>query len=230
MREDPLSWDYGIMVRKALPNSVSLLDMGTGGGEFLGSLAPLPAFTHATEGYAPNVPVARACLEPLGVHVHEVGDDGQLPLPDESFDLVINRHESYDPGEVRRTLRHGGRFITQQVGGRNDIGLNEMLAAPDFDFGMSHWDLPYARVELEAAGFEVIEAAQEFPFTRFWDVGAIVLYLKAVPWQIPDFAVDLYFDRLKMLETRILDEGSLAVRGHRFFLVGWKATSSRRRG
>ncbi|MBA2692834.1 MAG: class I SAM-dependent methyltransferase [Rubrobacter sp.] len=221
MHEESPSWNYGCIVRKTLSGCDSLLDMGTGGGEFLSELAPLPADTHATEGYAPNVPVAQAKLEPLGVRVHEIGDD-RLPLSDESFDLVINRHESYDPAEVRRVLRPGGRFITQQVGGRNDLDLNELLAAPNPDFGMSHWDLPCARMELEAVGFAVIEAAQEFPLTRFSDVDAIVLYLKSVPWQIPDFAVDLYLDRLKMLENRIRNEGSIAIRGHRFFLVSEK--------
>ena len=70
MHEDQLSWDYTSIVREALPGAASLLDMGTGGGEFLSSLEPLPPNTHATEGYAPNVPVARARLEPLGIQVH----------------------------------------------------------------------------------------------------------------------------------------------------------------
>jgi len=34
--------------------------MGTGGGEFLASLAPLPMHTSATEAYPPNVEIARA--------------------------------------------------------------------------------------------------------------------------------------------------------------------------
>ncbi|MFB0844188.1 hypothetical protein [Paenibacillus oleatilyticus] len=34
----------------------------------------------ATEGYLPNVPVARKRLEPLGVEVVQVGEDLKLPL------------------------------------------------------------------------------------------------------------------------------------------------------
>ncbi len=185
----------------------------------MSGLAPFPADTHATEGYAPNVSVARNRLEPLGVRVHEIGGDDRLPLPNESFDLANNRHESYDPSEVGRVLRRGGRFVTQQVGGDNDIVLNELLAAPNSDFGLSHWNMEFARKEIEDAGFEVIEAEEELPLIRFVDVGTIVFYLKAVPWQIPDFTVDRYFDRLKMLESRIRNEGFVGVRGQRFLLV-----------
>lgn len=171
MLEDPLPWNYESIVRKALPDATSMLDMGTDGGEFLSGLEPLPSDTHATEGYAPNVPISRVRLGHLGIPVHEAGDDDQLPLPDERFHLLINRHESYDPAEVRRGLHPGGRFITQQVGGENDTDLNKLLAAPNPDFGMSYWDLEYARTALKEAGFKVTEAAEEFPFTHFTDVG-----------------------------------------------------------
>lgn len=222
VHEGQLSWDYTSIVREALPGAASLLDMGTGGGEFLSGLKPLPANTHATEGYAPNAPVARARLEPLGIQVHETRDDGRLPLPDETFALVINRHESYDPAEVRRVLRPGGRFITQQVGGKDGTDLNKLLKAPNPGFGMLDWDLEHARAQLETASFKVVKADEEFPLTSFTDVGAIAYYLKAIPWQIPDFTVNLYSDRLEGLEHRVQAEGSIKVRSHRFLLVAEK--------
>jgi hypothetical protein len=33
----------------------------------------------------------------------------------------------------------------------------------------------------------VLEQKEEFPVSRFFDIGAIVYYLMAIPWQIPDF-------------------------------------------
>jgi hypothetical protein len=42
-KEAPLSWDYRTIVLEKLPGVASLLDMGTGGGEFLSSLRPLPS-------------------------------------------------------------------------------------------------------------------------------------------------------------------------------------------
>ena len=131
MIEEQLPWDYARIVLDALPAAEALLDMGTGGGEFLNDLRPLPPYTRATEGYAPNIRLARERLEPLGVKVYEVEDDTRLPFGDAEFDLVINRHESYEPAEVRRILHPGGRFVTQQVGGQNNTDLNALLGAPE---------------------------------------------------------------------------------------------------
>src|SRR5579872_5175452 len=78
--EEPLSWSYASKLLPLLRSSQSLLDMGTGGGEFLFRLQPLPPNTFATEGYTPNIPIARRRLEPLGVQVFEVSKNGQLPF------------------------------------------------------------------------------------------------------------------------------------------------------
>jgi SAM-dependent methyltransferase len=115
-----LPWDYGGIVRTRMQAANSLLDLGTGGGEFLASLAPFPANAWTTEGYPPDVSVARKHLEPTGGQVVDVSDiDGGLPFEADSFDLVIDRHTGYEPREVHRVLRMGGRFLTQQVGGEN---------------------------------------------------------------------------------------------------------------
>jgi hypothetical protein len=69
MVEDALPWDYVAEVRRRMACVKSMLDLGTGGGEVLSQLAPLPALTVATEAYAPNALVAARRLSPLGAHV-----------------------------------------------------------------------------------------------------------------------------------------------------------------
>ena len=63
---EDLSWNYREIVSKRINPDISLLDMGTGGGEFLASFSGLPKNTIATEGHLPNVPIARKKLEPPG--------------------------------------------------------------------------------------------------------------------------------------------------------------------
>lgn len=217
MAESLLPWSYASRLLPHLQKAQSLLDMGTGGGEFLSRLQPLPPLTCATEGYAPNIPIARQRLEPLGVKVYEVSDDGQLPFDDHQFDLIINRHEYYAPREVRRVLKPGGQFITQQVGGQNETDLIALLGANVYPY--IHWTLDYAVNELQEAGWHIVEQHEAFPVMRFYDVGAIIYYLKAIPWQVPDFSVKRYFDQLIAIHNQIEEQGYIDFTMQRFLIV-----------
>jgi len=216
LTEESLPWDYEKMVRELLPEADTLLDMGTGGGELLASLSPLPRNTWATEGYVPNIPIARERLEPLGVKVVEVERDDHLPFPDETFTHVINKHESYIAGEVYRILKPGGVFLTQQVGGENDNDINRALNAPLMKY--ADWDLAHAVAALEKAGFTITDQRERHYLSHFHDSGALLYYLKAIPWQVPDFTVDRYYDRLADIHRRIEKDGAFPVGCHRFLV------------
>ena len=180
MKSEPLSWSYGSIAFLLMQRAKSMLDMGTGGGEFLSMLQPFPPTIYATEGYAPNVPIAQKKLEPLGITVVEVSDDTALPFQDGQFDLIINQHESYAASEVNRILSPNGIFLTQQVGGLDCAVLNEQFGSP-LNSEFASWSLEAAYSELEENGFTILDAKEEFPFQRFYDIGAIVYYLKAIP-------------------------------------------------
>jgi SAM-dependent methyltransferase len=214
------TWNYRARVLARLPAVGALLDLGTGGGEFLASLAPLPAVAWATEAYPPNVPVARARLAPLGVQVAAVSSDDSLPFPDESFDLVIDRHEAFDADEVRRVLRPGGRFITQQVGGDHGLELNRLLGASIPQY--AGWSLDRAAAGLSNAGMRVVETLVERPAMVFRDVGALVYYLLAIPWQVPEFSVERYREELRQIHDRIEADGPLAVTTSFFYVEATK--------
>jgi SAM-dependent methyltransferase len=219
--EDEPTWDYGKKVRERLSGVDTLLDMGTGGGEFLAGLEPLPEHVYATEGYGPNIPVARARLEPLGVQVVEVQADERLQFGDDLFDMVINRHESFAAEEVWRVLKSGGRFVTEQVGGKIHLRLNELLQN-QVVYPYADWVLEKAVGELEACGFEILEQREEYPKTIFMDIGAVVYYLRAIPWQIPGFSVAAYRERLWAVHKLIGEEGGLVVHSHLFFVEARK--------
>jgi protein-L-isoaspartate O-methyltransferase len=93
--EAPLTWSYSSKILPLIRTSESLLDMGTGGGELLATLSPLPKHTCATEGYKPNVSIAKSKLDPLGVKVVYSKNDENLSFNTEEFELIINRHDYY---------------------------------------------------------------------------------------------------------------------------------------
>lgn len=220
MVTEPLPWSYTSLILPHVRRAAAMLDMGTGGGEFLTSLQPLPVDTCATEGYPPNVPVARGRLEPLGVEVVEVGEDGVLPYAASRFDLVINRHEFYLPADVLRVLKPGGHFITQQVGDQNDLELNRLLGGPPSEELTWHFEDEVRA--LAGARFTIEMQMNAFPTTRIFDVGAIVYHLKAIPWEVPGFTAEGYRDRLRELHRRITEHGYLDITSHRAVIVATK--------
>jgi len=220
--ESALPWDYATRARERMRVAQSMLDMGTGGGEFLSSLAPLPPSTSATEGYAPNVILARQRLEPLGVKVFDMTGDQenrQLPFPAEHFDLVINRHEAYVGKEVWRILRPRGCFLTQQCGGRDPLSVVEYLKGA---VQPTDWTVATASKELDEAGFRIADQRESYAEYCFLDIGAVVYYLRAIPWLVEDFSVDTYRDRLFAMHTHIQKQGGLRVQEHRFLIEAVK--------
>lgn len=202
-------------------SSRSLLDMGTGGGEFLASLAPLPPLVVATEAYPPNVSVARERLTSHGVKVVEVSDEHALPLPDAAFDLVLNRHEYYDTAELYRIMQPGGVFLTQQVGMGELAELNAFLGAPTYS-AEPYWSLDDEVDKLRRAGFDIVRVEQADIASVFHDVGAIVYVLKVIEWQVPDFSVERYRERLLALHDEIQHHGPFRAHGERCLIEALK--------
>jgi SAM-dependent methyltransferase len=216
MQNQLLSWSYGSLVIPFIHQAKSMLDMGTGGGEFLSKLSPLPPTVFATEGYKPNVPIAKSRLEPLGVKVIQVEDDEELPLKDHQFDLILNRHESFFPKELKRIIKEEGIFITQQVGGMDCAQINELLEAPPHEY--RSWSIDDAMQGLKDNQFKIIYSKEEFPILRFYDIGALLYYLKAIPWQVPGFSTELYLEKLYQIHQKIKENGYLDVKQHRFII------------
>lgn len=220
LQEEP-PWDYVRLVKEQFTNTFSLLDMGTGGGELLTSLIPLPQDTHATETYPPNQSIARERLAPLGVTVHALEQDAPLPFNDSHFDLLINRHEQYDPLEVHRVLKPGGRFITQQVGGLDNLELNQVLET-ELSFPFRRWGLATALSGLYEANMSVDRAEKAALKTVFTDIGAVVYYLRAISWQVAGFHSRTHDTGLTLIHAIIERLGHFTTTAHRFFIIAHK--------
>ncbi len=222
MQTDELPWDYETTLRQYLKPTDRLLDMGTGGGEFLLTLGHPHELTAVTEAYPPNVELCRHRLAPLGITFAQTyDDDDKLPFADESFDIVLNRHESFDLAEVHRVLKPDGYFITQQVGYANNNDLSAKLIdgfePPDPGHCLEYW-----LTELERLNFSVLTADEAFPTERFADVGALIYYAKIIQWEFPNFSVDTAFDRLCDCQRELEKFGFIAGTAHRFIIAARK--------
>lgn len=214
---EPLTWSYASMALPLIQHADFMLDMGTGGGEFISKVRPFPKVVFATEAYKPNVPIARKRLEPLGVKVFEVEEDESLPLETNYFDLVLNKHEAYSNQEVRRIMSTNAIFLTQQVGGHDCHEINQALGLP-INEEFYDWNLERAKMELLEHGFDILQCREEYPNQRFYDIGALVYYLKAIPWQVPDFNMEKNITNLYKIHELIQEKGYFDVKQHRFFI------------
>ena len=214
-------WDYRMIIKSYLKDSDILLDMGTGGGEILLTIGHPYENTYVTEAYAPNLELCKSKLSPLGVTVAQTFEDDKLPFWDEHFDFIINRHESFDLSEVNRVLKHGGYFFTQQVGNRNFHELASILNDGDVTDYPNHAIANYADT-LTQLGFKVIIRDEVGLPNKFFDVGAVIFYAKAIAWEIYDFSVETHFDKLCKIQREIDKNGFFHVTGPRFLLAARK--------
>ncbi|HEY9410518.1 MAG TPA: class I SAM-dependent methyltransferase [Jiangellaceae bacterium] len=211
------SWGYAGLIAGRMASAAAALDVQTGGGEVLAGIPQPPPTLAATESWPPNVAIARRNLRHLSAAVYEVGDDADLPFPDASFDLVTSRHPTMTRwDEVARVLRPGGTYLSQQVGAGTMHELSEAMLGP-FEAGRDR-DPGRTREAAEAAGLRVTRLRPERLRAEFYDIAAVVHFLRKVIWTVPGFSVDAYRDQLAEVHARIESDGAFVAHSQRFLI------------
>lgn len=219
--ENDLPWDYKQIVLSYLKDDMKLLDIDTGGGEFLLSLRHPYHHTSATEGYPPNVSLCKQTLLPLGIDFKEMSRYDNMPFDDDSFDMIINRHGNYNVEELYRVLKPNGLFITQQVGSHNDRELIELLC-PDSPESFQNAALHIQSELFRNAGFSILRSEEAYRPLRFYDVGALVWFARIIEWEFQGFSVESCFDRLLQAQQILERNGSVDGTIHRYLIVAKK--------
>jgi len=216
MIEEKPPWNYNLLAKRLVKKSTAVLDMGTGGGEIFSSFAPFPAHVVATEGYTPNYIIAKKRLESLNVKVIKFSNSltRKMPFKNEEFDLILNRHDAFNSNELFRILQNNGIFLTQQVGENLWDLMKEFNVKPMFH----RWNAEIARKQLKDAGFKIEEYRKWKGKVEFRDVGAMVYFLKVVPWIVKNFSIDKYLSVLEKLQEKI-DSGKKLVFTEGRFLI-----------
>lgn len=219
-KSEPLSWSYEEIVKEYLTADKKLLDIGTGGGEFLLSLNHPYENTAATESWQPNIELCQKNLVPLGIDFCPTKSGEKINLRSNSFDIIVDRHAEYDEKEIKRLLKPGGVFITQQVGSRNCSDLAERLNKNPQKVEL--FSLQTEMQKFEKENFFVKRIAEEYPWLTFTDVGAIVYFAKRIVWTFPDFSVENNCEQLKKLQVQLNKDKEIKTVQHRFLLIAQK--------
>lgn len=223
--EERPSWRYADRVAELLGDAEVSLDIQTGGGEVysfaLGRTARVPREVQATESWPPNLAIARTNLAPFAGTVVELADDAPLPFDDCRFELVVSRHPTTTQWtEIARVLRAGGTFLSQQIVHGTNRDLYEFMMGPQWVDPVSFAE--HARQPAREAGLELVEVLQESPRLEFFDLAAVIVFLRKVIWTIPDFSVEKYRDRLLAMHELIARDGKFISTAQRGLVVARK--------
>ena len=114
-------------------------------------------------------------------------------------------------------LRPGGTYLSQQVGPASVYELVEYFLGP----------LPESRRKRRPddaqsaatrAGLNVVDLRSERLRVEFFDIGAVVYFLRKVIWMVPGFTVEAYLDRLRALHEQIESQGPFVAHSSRFLI------------
>ncbi len=148
-----LPWDYTKRLIEFVKPNTNLLIMNIENEEFTLSLDHDFAFTAVT---AYKDSECANLLERYGICVKEAGT--KLDFEDETFDLVLNYQSEYDANEVKRVLKKGGHFITEQIGARDMEELEGFKPKIDASYNLEN-----KSAELKNLGFKTVYTNQAYP-------------------------------------------------------------------
>lgn len=220
--EERPSWRYFDRVAERARSVASILELQAGTGSMIGRLPELPPLAVATEGFAPSIEIAAPRLRRRHVHLVVTSQTiAALPLRETTFELVITRHPvTVWWEEIARVLRPRGIYLAQHVGPHSLRDLAEVFVDP--------WPETSERdpdVESRAAhdvGLMVTDVRLERTPVVFYDVGAVVYFLRLVPWIVPDFTVGRYRTQLRHLHEKIQRDGSFETTSSRTLIEAVK--------
>ena len=218
---EEIPWDYEKIVKSYLKDNLRILDIDTGGGEMLLTFHHPYSMTSATESYPASVELCKKKLIPLGIDFHEASNYSSLPFDNESFDIILNRHGSYEPVEVKRLLKPGGIFITQQVGGNNNIELRRLLC-PNAKYDFADHLLKNELPKFINAGLKVIQSDECYFKSEFYDLPALIWFARVINHEFVGFSVDSNQEQILAAQKILKRDGKITSSNHRFFIVAQK--------
>jgi len=220
--EERPSWGYQRQMSQRLATASAALDLDTGGGEVLAGAQTFPPTMVALENWPPNAALATTLLHPRGVVVVAAGEGPRLPFADAAFDLVTSRHPIMVRwNEIARVLRPNGSYFAQQIGPATMSELVDYFTGPQPEkWAELHPVVQSAQAK--AAGLQLVQLRMERQRAEFFDIGAVIYFLRKVVWTVPDFSVDRYREKLRALHDRIEADGPFVAHATRLLVEARK--------
>jgi hypothetical protein len=114
-------------------------------------------------------------------------------------------------------LRPEGTYFSQQIGAGTNRELTDFMMGPQpVHPGRS---TATAVERARAAGLVVTDLREQALKVEFFDVAAVVHFLRKVLWTVPGFTVAQYREPLRRMHEHITAAGSFTCHSQRFLIV-----------
>lgn len=223
---DPVPWDYLEVAARYLSPTDVVLDVGTGGGERLLTLASRFATGVGIDPDPDMVRVAQAnATTPATTHVtfQQAGTDDLPSFPLGTFDVVLTRHAPVSALGVDHVTKPGGYFICQGVGARNmeNIRLTfQTGSATQYD---EHQRA--VRCTLHESGWEIVAEGEYNVRYRVLDLPSLLFWFSAIAGanEVPsDFTIDRHHGAINEIIRRYGSDRGVETNEHRTLLIARK--------
>lgn len=217
-----VKWDYQQEILKRAHPTNLLLDIGSGGGENLETLAAFFAFIVGIDQSGGMIKTAQKnsmLANNKNIRFCQMSSSF-LQFPHEFFDIVTCRHAPFHPEEVAKVLKKGGYFITQQVSEADKLNIKQA-------FHHQHKDINgrlQARYidELKHAGFSIVRS-DEYNATEYYQSPEDLLFLLKHTPIIPHFAEEKHhFKIFEEFLTNNTTSRGICTNSNRFLIIAKK--------
>jgi SAM-dependent methyltransferase len=219
---EPVPWDYVDVVRRYLRPTDRVLDVGTGGGEKLLSLAACFGSAVGIDASPGMIEIAERNEATSQVEnaTFEVMRGEALLFPDGVFDVVLNRHCTVDVRETFRVLRPGGYFVTQQVGARNTRNICVLFGCGvggEYEPELFQ-ELPALAGAFQQLGCRVVCAAEYDVRYWFLDIESLLFWFQAIPMP-EDFDIETHWRQVDRVMAEFSTPQGIETNEHRELLI-----------
>jgi len=219
-----VKWDFYDEVSQNCEKSDILLDIGTGGGEALLSIAEAALLVVGIDISDDMVAAATAnAATSRNSNVRFMQMDSDiLEFPDGFFDIVSSRQAPIRVSEVARVLADGGVFLTQQVSEEDKRNIKQVFGRGQ-SYGIKDGMLQRKYVsELHEAGFREVQAFEYDATEYYQSYEDIIFLLKHTPI-VPNFGEsDNDFVLLEKFMKAYQSEKGIMTNSKRFMIIARK--------
>ena len=222
--EEGQGWDFfQEVLKKAKPVS-SLLDIGTGGGERILKIAQHFGSVYGIDHSPSMVNTANKNLHKTKLDNVKflLMDSSNLNFPDNTFDIVTDRHCDFNPSEVFRVLKKGGYFFTQQVSEGDQTNIKKAFGRGQ-GYGITDGTLKNKYLkQLKKLGFSKIE---DFDYNSkiFYKTDKDYIFLLRYTPTIPKFGEKKNdFQILRQFIEETKTERGIETNSKRFMIIAVK--------